>query len=364
MIMTNLFKAAAVTALISIFWSCTEDVTVPDDGIRPSGSAVKGFYLLNEGSWGHNNATLDYFDLSSGTYTRDCFSTANPDLEYGLGDVGNDIFISGDLLFIIMNSSNIVEIASASDARHIAEVPVPNCRYGTVADGFLYVTSYADDGTLYKISLDGYKIEGTLKVGYEPEQLHYHDGFIYVLNSGGYHAPDYDDTITVVDTETFTVEKTVQTGFRNLSKIICMGDVEYITSAGDYGEDPGAVFSYDPASGEISLIHGQSVSNWCLSGNIIYTQSVTYDESWNAGTSFGTIKDAVFSDSDFLDLEGISLKSCYGLAANPETGELVVCDAGDYKAEGSVYYFNADGSLSWSHTAGVCPSKVCWVYSE
>ena len=87
------------------------------------------------------------------------------------------------------------------------------------------------------------------------------------------------NTITVVDTETFTVEKTVQTGFRNLSKIICMGDVEYISSAGDYGEDPGAVFSYDPASGEISLIHGQSVSNWCLSGNIIYTQSATYDES-------------------------------------------------------------------------------------
>ena len=94
--MTNLFKAAAATVLISIFWSCTEDVTVPDDGIRPSGSAVKGFYLLNEGSWGQNNATLDYFDLSSGTYTRDCFSTANPDLEYGLGDVGNDIFISGE----------------------------------------------------------------------------------------------------------------------------------------------------------------------------------------------------------------------------------------------------------------------------
>ena len=157
---------------------------------------------------------------------------------------------------------------------------------------------------------------------------------------------------------------TVVDALRRNGKLQQVGDVEYITSAGDYGEDPGAVFSYNPASGEISLIHGQSVSNWCLSGNIIYTQSVTYDESWNAGTSFGTIKDAVFSDSDFLELEGISLKSCYGLAANPETGELVVCDAGDYTAEGSVYYFNADGSLSWSHAAGVCPSKVCWVYSE
>ena len=43
-------------------------------------------------------------------------------------------------------------------------------------------------------------------------------------------------------------------------------------------------------------------------------------------------------------------------------GDFVLTDAGDYTTPGTVHYFHADGSLVWSHTAGVCPSRIAWVY--
>ena len=58
------------------------------------------------------------------------------------------------------------------------------------------------------------------------------------------------------------------------------------------------------------------------------------------------------------------MKSCYCFDVNPATGDFVISDAGDYTAEGTVYYFNADGSLAWSHTAGVAPAKVCWILKK
>ena len=245
--------------------------------------------MLNQGGYGSNNATLDYVDLATGQYHAGYFESRNPDMAYGLGDTGNDIFISDGLLFIIMNGPGIVEIASADDARHIAQVEVPNCRYGTVSDGYLYVTSYASEGTLYKISLADYKVVATLKTGYEPEQLLCLDGFLYILNSGGLHYPEYDDTITVVDLSGFSVDRTVDTGYRNLYKILYADGTIYVTSRGDYDEDPGAVFIFDPETDGITPVLDKPVSNWSYFNGTVYTQSTIYDDSWNETAMFGKI---------------------------------------------------------------------------
>ena len=156
--------------------------------------------------------------------------------------------------------------------------------------------------------------------------------------------------------------RTDDTGYRNLYKVICAGDVEYMTSRGDYGADPGAVFSYDRGTGKTALISSVPVSNWCSHGGTVYTQSTTYDENWNPGISFGKLSDGVYQESEFLDLSGAGISSCYGLDINPATGDFVLTDAGDYTTPGTVHYFHADGTLLWSHVAGVCPSRIAWIY--
>lgn len=365
---TGFFLAAASLAAAVI--SCDPvGIEDQDDGIPSLKSEVVGFYLLNEGTMGMNNASLDFVDLRSGEYVSDYFMQQNPEMSLELGDVGNDLLIAGDYLVIALNGSGLVEIADASTARHIAEVPVPECRYLMEADGYLYVTSYAGGGTLYKISMEDFSIAGRLGVGHDPEQLHFHDGLVYVLNSGGLQydpatgTTAYEQTVSVVDAASFEVVRTVDTGYRNLYKVICAGNTEYMTSRGDYGADPGAVFSYDRATDQTVLIASMPVSNWCSYDGTVYTQSTTYDENWNPQMSFGILKDGSYEESEFLDLSGTGISSCYGMDVNPSNGDFVLTDAGDYTTPGTVHYFNADGSLSWSHTAGVCPSKVAWLVS-
>ena len=364
---TKFFLATASLAAAAV--SCDKIGAGDPDGNIPSvQSEVTGFYVLNEGTMGMNNASLDFVNLRTGEYVNDWFSLQNPEMSLELGDVGNDILIAGDYLIIVLNGSGLLEIADALTARHIAEVSVPDCRYVIENDGYLYVTSYAEGGSLYKVSTEDFSMVSRIGVGHDPEQLHFHDGFIYVLNSGGLQydpatgTTAYEQTVSVVDAGTFEVIRTDDTGYRNLYKVICAGDVEYMTSRGDYGADPGAVFLYDRASGKVTLIENIPVSNWCSHGGTVYTQSTTYDENWNPGISFGKLSDGVYQESEFLDLSGVGISSCYGLDINPATGDFVLTDAGDYTTPGTVYYFHADGSLVWSHTAGVCPSRIAWVY--
>lgn len=332
-------------------------------------SEVLGFYVLNQGGWGANNSTLDYVDLRNGRYITDYFGKQNPDMAYGLGDTGNDMLLTDDYLIMVLNGSNLLEVTDAHTAKHITAVEIPQCRSIIEADGCLYVTSYADEGTLYKVSMSDWSVTGKIQVGHDPEQLHYHDGFIYVLNSGGLTKDDsgqtaYEQTISVVDVSDFTVDRTVDTGYRNLYKILCTGETEYVIARGDYGADPGAVFSYDRRTDEVKSVYGKSLTNWCLYDGTVYTHTTAYDGNWNSTDAFGKITDSGYKEESFLNLSGVNLSVCYGLEINPATGDFVIFDAGDYTNPGKVHYFNADGSLSWSVTAGVSPCKAVWVFED
>ena len=105
-------------------------------------------------------------------------------------------------------------------------------------------------------------------------------------------------------------------------------------------------------------------SNWCEYDGTVYTQATVYDENWNQTVSLGRLCGKDYVEDDFADLSSAGIKACYGLDVNPATGDFVLTDAGDYVTPGAVHYFSADGSLLWSHRAGVCPSRIVWIYED
>ena len=76
--------------------SCRKDPTIIPPEPEPIPQQTTGFYLLNEGSMGRNNATLDYYDVASSNYYSDIFAKTNPGVVKKLGDVGNDLKIKPD----------------------------------------------------------------------------------------------------------------------------------------------------------------------------------------------------------------------------------------------------------------------------
>lgn len=90
----------------------------------------------------------------------------------------------------------------------IGQIDIPNCRYIRFAQGKAYVSAYvgpvamdpnAQLGAVYRIDTTSLKVTGKVTVGYQPDELEILGEYIYVANSGGYRAPNYDFTVSVVE---------------------------------------------------------------------------------------------------------------------------------------------------------------------
>ena len=66
--MTSLGLGLLITACHS-----GDDDIVPSQGI-PTDMGDTSFYLLNEGNWGSNKSTIDYYDASTQTYHRNIYA--------------------------------------------------------------------------------------------------------------------------------------------------------------------------------------------------------------------------------------------------------------------------------------------------
>ena len=79
-------------------------------------SHADGLYILNEGTFQHNNSTITYYNFETGAITEDIFLEAN---HRGLGDTGNDLQRYGSKLYAVVNNSNRLEVMNFEDAKSI-----------------------------------------------------------------------------------------------------------------------------------------------------------------------------------------------------------------------------------------------------
>lgn len=342
------------------------------DGIAVTEGGIKGFFLLNEGNMGSNKATLDYFDYETGYYRKNIFAERNPGVVKELGDVGNDIQIYGNKLYAVINCSHFIEVMDVNTAKHLAVISIPNCRYIVFKDGYAYVSSYAGPvqidpnarlGYVAKVDTASLKVVAECTVGYQPEEMVIVDNMLYVANSGGYRVPDYDNTVSVIDLETFTEKKKIEVAI-NLHRMEKdnAGNI-YVSSRGDYYGTPSRTLILDPRTERISdVLNPLPCSNMTLCGDYLWL----YSTEWNYTTHSNTITYAkvdtrtqkVVTRSFITDGTDKRITVPYGLAVNPEKGEFLVTDAGNYVTPGTLYCFNPDGTKKWEVETGDIPAHI------
>lgn len=336
---------------------------------------VQGFYLLNEGNMGSNKATLDYYDYTMATYKRNIFAEANPDITQGLGDVGNDLRIYGNRLYAVINCSNLIEVMDATTAKHIGQLNIPNCRYLAFADGYGYCTSYAGPvqigntqiGYVAKFDTATLRIVDTCHVGFQPDGLEVVGNLLYVANSGGYLAPDYDSTLSVIDLASFKQVTTIPVA-PNLHRVQAdhLGQL-WVSSRGDYFDTPSRLFCLSLSSTTNSLdTLNIPVSNFTILGDSLYYISTEYSyETYEDVISYGIVDIRTHqSIQNHLITDGTTLVKPYGIAVHPTTREIYITDAGNYVTPGMLYCFSPQGSLQWSVRTGDIPSAICFLWSQ
>ncbi|MCI6702489.1 MAG: YncE family protein [Prevotellaceae bacterium] len=380
--MKRLFPLMSVLVLLG---GCREvEVVVPteyelvNESYRPE-SDVKGMYLVNEGNMGSNKCTLDYLDFENGWYARNLYAEKNPHVVKELGDVGNDIRIYGSRLYVVVNCSNKVEVLNARTGVRIGQIEIPNCRYIRFYRGKAYVSAYvgpvqlynpdAVKGAVYKVDTLSLQVEGKVTVGYQPDELEVLGEYLFVANSGGYMAPNYDNTVSMIELEGFRQVRKIPVGI-NLHRIRAdrYGRL-WVTSRGNYENIPSNLYVLERKKNSVEMVVtdtlGIPCSNLFIQGDSLYY----YSTEWNNFTQRNTITYGIIdiktkrkvSDSFIKDGTDGDITIPYGIAVHPETGDIFVTDAKNYVSSGTLYCYTRDGVRKWKVRTGDIPAHMCFL---
>lgn len=373
-----LYRLSLAVMLSASLFSCRKDPQPAPEQVEileptPSGP-VKGLYLLNEGNMNMNKASLDYLDLATGVYRRNIYNQANPEIVKGLGDVGNDIGVYGSKVYVVVNLSHKIEVLNAKTGKKLGQIPLVSARYITFYKGKAYASAYlgalgdptAGNGVVIEIDTATLTEKRRVEVGRQPEELAVVRGKLFVANSGGYSATNYERTVSVIDLNSFQVTNKIDVAI-NLHRLKAdkYGDL-YVSSRGDYFDIPSKLFVIDTQTEKVKKSFDIGVSEIVIDGDLAYYYSTEYSyETDKNKITYGMIDvktETPLSKSFITDGTNEKITVPYGIAVNPVTKDVFVTDAKDYVSPGTLYCFTPAGIKKLEVTTGDIPAHFAFVY--
>ncbi len=370
--------------IIQCITSCREDeLVVPteydiiDDTPSPS-SRIRGLYLLNEGNMGANKCTIDFLDYFTGLYARNIYAERNPNVIKELGDVGNDIAVYGSKLYVVVNCSHKVEVMDAKTGVRLGQIDIANPRYIKFHRGKAYVSAYvapvtidynAVKGAVYEIDTLSLAVTKNVTVGYQPEEMAIVDDYMYVANSGGYRAPDYDNTVSVIQLVDFKNVGSIKVDINLHHVLKDQYNKLWVSSRGDYKTRPSRLYVLSKKSTTNAMAVSDTIqtacSNMAIKGDSLYYYATEWSQTAQANTiTYGIINvktKKIVSRSFITDGTDKQITIPYGIAVHPETGDIFITDAKNYVSSGTLYCFSSTGKLKWSVRTGDIPAHIAFL---
>ena len=370
--LTVLFACREIELVVPTEYELLPGVPIDPDA-RPA-----GMYLLNEANMGSNKSSIDYVDFRNAYYVRNIYAERNPEVVKELGDVGNDIQIYGNKLYAVINCSHKVEVMDVRTCKRIGQVDIPNCRYIRFAKGKAYVSAYvgpvaidpnAQLGAVYEVDTASLAVTRKVTVGYQPDELEVLGEYLYVANSGGYRAPDYDSTVSVVEIYGMKEIQKISVGI-NLHRIRKdrYGKL-WVTSRGDYNTIPSRLYVLDRKdknSKEMVVKDTLDIpcSEMYIQGDSLYFYSV----EWNKQTERNTVTYGIIdvrtgqlvTDHFITDGTEQDIVIPYGICVHPTTGDIYVTDAKNYVSSGVLHCYDRHGKKKWSVRTGDIPAHMAF----
>jgi YVTN family beta-propeller protein len=336
-------------AFATLLASCRKDKTNPTTETPTAERA--GIYILNQGGYGKNNSTLTYYSYTSKTLTADQFSVANTTQ---LGDVGNDLGIYGSKMYIVVNNSNLIYITDSKTSKVIKQIALTQPRNVVFYKANAFVTSY--NGTVSVIDTASLTITKTITVGPNPEQMAVSNGKLYVANSGGYD-PTPATTVSVIDLVTLAEVKKVTVIANPTSVVADAYDNVYVLSFGNFADIQAGLTIINAktdvvrSSPIVSL--GYNIPIYAQGDFVYYATADNKIAAYNAKTQ-------TLSSANYVT-DGTTLDMPFSISGDPQTGEIFVGTAPSYSANGSLVAFDRTGKKEYAIATGVIPGKIVLV---
>jgi YVTN family beta-propeller protein len=331
-----------------------------DDVKTEAPKVTTGVYVLNEGLLSQTLSSLTYYDFGTSKPVTDYYANVNGGSE--IGDTGNDLLIYGGKMYIVVNASSNVRVCDVSTAKSIKEIPFKNGsalrkpRNVVAYKNMVFVSSY--DNSVSVIDTATLEITKTITVGANPEQMVISGDKLYVANGGGF-TPGKDSTISVVSLTSFTELQKIKVGLGPNCLAADSANNIYVGCVGNYSTvgpklvkvsttSNTVVKSVDTAVGTIRYFDGYLYATGGWSGSA-YIRKLNLTDFSQASPNFVT--------------DGTVVTMAYALNIDVNTGDVWVGDAKDYQTSGEVFCFDRNGKKkhSFSVTPGLNPNTIAFI---
>jgi YVTN family beta-propeller protein len=359
--MRSILKSVYLFCLIALFAACDDmkDAPAPIDLPFTPGETGK-MYVLSEGLFNMNNSTLSLLNFNNRSINSDFFLYQN---NRGLGDTGNDMKAYGSKLWIVVNVSSQVEVMDLNSGISIKRIPFfnPNNvarqpRYITFSGNKAYVCSF--DGTVARIDTTTMAIEAVTTVGRNPDGITVANGKLYVSNSGGLDMPNYDNTVSVVDLNTFTETKKIEAGINPYKlEADSNGDV-YVVSRGNNGNIKAKLVRIDSKTDEVAeTFDNLPTINFTIHNDTAYLYNYDFANDTYWIKTFDCKTKQVISNNFISD--GTVLERPFGIYVHPTNGNVYLTDARNYTTKGDLFCFDRKGKLLYKiESVGLNPNTI------
>jgi len=338
---------------------CIDDPDPNPPGEQPD----SGLFIINEGNFMADNASLSYYHMDSGKVMNDVFFDTN---DLPLGDVAVSMTIRDSLGYIVVNNSGRIYVMNTSTFGYVGKITgLTSPRYiHFVNDNKAYVTDLytRSVAVVDPVSME---VTGNIDVSngsadfiqHTTEQMVQVDQYIYT------NCWSYDNQVLVIDTETDQVVDSIEVLKQpNSMALDKYNNLWVLTDGGwqgsSYGYEKPGLLKVDIASRTAQVVYRFAAADYPTELNVNGTGDTLYY------LNGGVYRFAIEGDAEpvmFLpgpaDPPGYG--GFYGLMVDPTSSELYVSDAIDYVQRGVVYRYSPGGTPLDTFQVGIAPGAFC-----
>ena len=362
-------RLAVLIAFATFFVACEKEPQTTEttsEVIPVQQTPLTHALILNEGDPLLNNATLSYIDLATGSLTNDWFLANN---NRPLGSLGGDIIVYGSKIYVTVSQSGTLEVIdSLTGVSHQYSLGNSYPNRMTANNGKLYITCHYPRSVISIDTTAPGNVEASCLLGdYNPEGIAILNGKLFVAStwvSDSYNNVSYDNTIYVVDINSFTVDTTL-TVATNPQKVIPVDNNRVIVNCwGAWDMNNGSTTGVGTAIIDATTLSvttsPQLLTRMAVHNGLVYGYSSTYDADWHQTINYFTFNPTTLETTPLpIHLDDDDTYNPYSIAIHPDNGDIYLStDGGTNGAKGDLYCFSSNGTRRWRNEVGKFPSKI------